>query len=157
MKIGIVCYFIYGGSGVVVIEFGFGFVCKGYEVYFIIYKCFVCLFVFYENVVFYEVVIEDYFLFEYMFYDILLASKLVDVVKFVYLDLLYVYYVILYVLVVYMVKKIFLVEGKYVFFVIMFYGIDIMLVGNNNIFVFVVIFFINKLDGVIVVFESLKK
>lgn len=136
-------------------ELGLGLVQCGYEIYFIIYCLFVCLVYFYENVYYYEVGVEDYLLFEYIFYDIVLVSKLVDVVKYENFDLFYVYYVILYVVVVYMVKKILFIEGCYVLVVIILYGIDIIFVGNNKVFLFVVVFLINKLDGVMVVLESL--
>ena len=157
MKIGIVCYPTYGGSGVVATELGLGLARKGHEVHFITYKRPARLSAFNENVVFHEVATEDYPLFEYTPYDTSLASKLVDVVKFAELDLLHVHYAIPHAAVAYMAKKILLTEGKYIPVVTTLHGTDITLVGNNNAFAPVVAFSINKSDGVTEVSESLKQ
>ncbi|MBV6653886.1 MAG: N-acetyl-alpha-D-glucosaminyl L-malate synthase BshA [Mameliella sp.] len=157
MKIGIVCYPTYGGSGVVATELGLGLARKGHEVHFITYKRPARLSAFHENVVFHEVATEDYPLFEYTPYDTSLASKLVDVVKFAELDLLHVHYAIPHAAVAYMAKKILLTEGKYIPVVTTLHGTDITLVGNNNAFAPVVAFSINKSDGVTAVSESLKQ
>jgi len=157
MKIGIVCYPTYGGSGVVATELGLGLARKGHEVHFITYKRPARLSAFHENVVFHEVATEDYPLFEYTPYDTSLASKLVDVVKFAHLDLLHVHYAIPHAAVAYMAKKILLTEGKYIPVVTTLHGTDITLVGNNNAFAPVVAFSINKSDGVTAVSESLKQ
>jgi N-acetyl-alpha-D-glucosaminyl L-malate synthase BshA len=157
MKIGIVCYPTYGGSGVVATELGLGLARKGHEVHFITYKRPARLSAFHENVVFHEVATEDYPLFEYTPYDTSLASKLVDVVKFAQLDLLHVHYAIPHAAVAYMAKKILLTEGKYIPVITTLHGTDITLVGNNNAFAPVVAFSINKSDGVTAVSESLKQ
>jgi N-acetyl-alpha-D-glucosaminyl L-malate synthase BshA len=157
MKIGIVCYPTYGGSGVVATELGLGLARKGHEVHFITYKRPARLSAFHENVVFHEVATEDYPLFEYTPYDTSLASKLVDVVKFANLDILHVHYAIPHAAVAYMAKKILLTEGKYIPVVTTLHGTDITLVGNNNAFAPVVAFSINKSDGVTAVSESLKQ
>ena len=81
MKIGIVCYPTYGGSGVVATELGIGLAERGHEVHFITYRRPARLTHFHENLFFHEVSGEDYPLFEYAPYDTALASKLVDVVK----------------------------------------------------------------------------
>ncbi len=157
MKIGIVCYPTYGGSGVVATELGLGLAKRGHEVHFITYKRPARLSAFHENVVFHEVATEDYPLFEYTPYDTSLASKLVDVVKFEDLDLLHVHYAIPHAAVAYMAKKILLTEGKYIPVITTLHGTDITLVGNNNAFAPVVAFSINKSDGVTAVSESLKQ
>ncbi|TXB61756.1 N-acetyl-alpha-D-glucosaminyl L-malate synthase BshA [Phaeodactylibacter luteus] len=157
MKIGIVCYPTYGGSGVVATELGLGLARRGHEVHFITYKRPARLSAFHENVVFHEVSTDDYPLFEYTPYDTSLASKLVDVVKFERLDLLHVHYAIPHAAVAYMAKKILLTEGKYIPVITTLHGTDITLVGNNNAFAPVVAFSINKSDGVTAVSESLKQ
>lgn len=157
MKIGIVCYPTYGGSGVVATELGLGLAKKGHEVHFITYKRPARLSTFHANVFYHEVTAEDYPLFEYTPYDTALASKLVDVVKFENLDLLHVHYAIPHAAVAYMAKKILLSEGRYVPVITTLHGTDITLVGNNNAFAPVVAFSINKSDGVTAVSESLKK
>lgn len=157
MKIGIVCYPTYGGSGVLATELGIGLAKRGHEIHFITYQRPFRLSVFQENVFFHEVTTEDYPLFEYPPYDTALASKLVDVVKFEDLDLLHVHYAIPHAAVAYMAKKILLTQGRYVPVVTTLHGTDITLVGNNNAFAPVVAFSINKSDGVTAVSESLKK
>jgi len=157
MKIGIVCYPTYGGSGVVATELGLGLARKGHEVHFITYRRPVRLAHFQENVFYHEVDNDDYPLFEYPPYDTALASKIVDVVLYQNLDLLHVHYAIPHAAVAYMAKKILISKGRYVPVVTTLHGTDITLVGNNRAFAPVVEFSINKSDGVTAVSESLKK
>lgn len=157
MKIGIVCYPTYGGSGVLATELGLGLAKRGHQVHFITYRRPVRLSIFHENVYFHEVMTEDYPLFEYPPYDTALASKLVDVVKFEKLDILHVHYAIPHATVAYVAKKILLSEGRYVPFVTTLHGTDITIVGNNHAFAPVVAFSINKSDGVTAVSESLRE
>ncbi len=157
MKIGIVCYPTYGGSGVLATELGLGLAKRGHQVHFITYRRPARLSVFHENVYFHEVTAEEYPLFEYAPYDTALASKLVDVVKFENLDLLHVHYAIPHATVAYVAKKILLSEGRYVPFITTLHGTDITIVGNNNAFAPVVAFSINKSDGVTAVSESLRQ
>ncbi|MCB0609120.1 MAG: N-acetyl-alpha-D-glucosaminyl L-malate synthase BshA [Lewinellaceae bacterium] len=157
MKIGIVCYPTYGGSGVLATELGMGLAKRGHEVHFITYRRPARLTSFHENVLFHEVSGEDYPLFEYAPYETALASKLVDVVKFEGLELLHVHYAIPHAAVAYMAKKVLLTEGIYIPVVTTLHGTDITLVGTNKAFEPVVTFSINKSDGVTAVSESLKK
>jgi len=157
MKIGIVCYPTYGGSGVVATELGKGLAKKGHQVHFITYRAPVRLrSSFQENIFFHEVGNADYPLFEYAPYDTALASKLVDVVNYENLDLLHVHYAIPHATVAYMAKKILLSKGRYVPVVTTLHGTDITLVGNNKEFAPVVEFGINKSDGVTAVSQNLK-
>ena len=158
MKIGIVCYPTFGGSGVVATELGLGLAKRGHKVHFITYRQPVRLAQhhFHENVFFHEVSNMDYPLFEYPPYDTALASKMVDVVKYENLDILHVHYAIPHATVAYIVKKILLTEGRYVPVVTTLHGTDITLVGNNRAFAPVVEFSINKSDGVTAVSQSLK-
>ena len=157
MKIGIVCYPTYGGSGVLATELGKGLARKGHQVHFITYRQPARLTTFQENVFYHEVRSADYPLFEYPPYDTALASKLVDVVKYEKLDILHVHYAIPHAAVAYMVKKILLQDGHYIPVVTTLHGTDITLVGNNKAFSPVVAFSINKSDGVTAVSESLKQ
>ena len=157
MKIGIVCYPTYGGSGVVATELGLGLAKKGHQIHFITYGRPARLKHFQENIFYHEVNAEDYPLFEYPPYDTALASKLVDVTKYENLDLLHVHYAIPHAAVAYMAKKILLAEGRYVPVVTTLHGTDITLVGKNKSFAPVVAFSINKSDGVTAVSESLKQ
>lgn len=157
MKIGIVCYPTYGGSGVVATELGIGLANSGHEVHFITYKRPARLVHFHENIYYHEVAAEDYPLFEYAPYETALASKLVDVVKFEKLDILHVHYAIPHAAVAYMTKKILLAEGHYLPVVTTLHGTDITLVGTHKTFAPVVAFSINKSDGVTAVSESLRQ
>jgi L-malate glycosyltransferase len=159
MKIGIVCYPTFGGSGVVATELGIGLAKRGHKIHFITYRQPVRLaqYHFHENVFFHEVAGVDYPLFEYPPYDTALASKMVDVVKYENLDILHVHYAIPHATVAYIVKKILLTEGRYVPVVTTLHGTDITLVGSNRAFAPVVEFSINKSDGVTAVSESLKR
>jgi len=157
LKIGIVCYPTFGGSGVVATELGLGLAKKGHQIHFITYRQPARLKTFQENIYYHEVSGADYPLFEYAPYDTALASKLVDVVKYEGLDLLHVHYAIPHAAVAYMVKKILLAEGKYIPVITTLHGTDITLVGKNKTFAPVVAFSINKSDGVTAVSEYLKK
>ncbi|MBK6947354.1 MAG: N-acetyl-alpha-D-glucosaminyl L-malate synthase BshA [Haliscomenobacter sp.] len=157
MKIGIVCYPTYGGSGVVATELGIGLAKRGHEVHFITYKRPARLTTFQENVFYHEVGTEDYPLFEFTPYDTALTSKLVDVVRYENLDLLHVHYAIPHAAVAYMAKKILLTQGRYVPVITTLHGTDITLVGNDRAFAPVVEFSINKSDGVTAVSNSLRQ
>ncbi len=157
MKIGIVCYPTYGGSGVVATELGLGLAKKGHQVHFITYRQPARLTNFQENIYYHEVSSADYPLFEYPPYDTALASKLVDVVNYENLDILHVHYAIPHAAIAYMAKKILLSQGRYVPVVTTLHGTDITLVGTNKAFAPVVAFSINKSDGVTAVSKSLEK
>ena len=145
MKIGIVCYPTYGGSGVVATELGLGLARKGHKVHFITYKRPPRLSVFQENIFFHEVNSMSYPLFEYTPYETALASKLVDVVQYENLDLLHVHYAIPHAAVAYMAKQILKSQGKLIPIVTTLHGTDITLVGADVSFAPVVEFSIKKL------------
>lgn len=156
MKIGIVCYPTYGGSGVIATELGKGLAKRGHQIHFITYKQPPRLNTFQENIFYHEVVMGDYPLFEHAPYDTYLTSKIVDVVKYEKLDLLHVHYAVPHATVAYLAKKILLAEGRYVPTVTTLHGTDITLVGNDKSISSVVSFSINKSDGVTAVSHSLK-
>ena len=156
MKIGIVCYPTYGGSGVVATELGMGLAAKGHEIHFITYKRPARLNGFYENIFFHEVNTEDYPLFEYPPYDTALASKMVDVVLYEKLDLLHVHYAIPHASVAFLAKSILKTKGIELPVITTLHGTDITLVGNDPSFAPVVEFSINSSDGVTSVSENLK-
>lgn len=156
MKIGIVCYPTFGGSGVVATELGKGLAEKGHQVHFITYRQPARLDHFQENLFYHEVASMDYPLFEHAPYETALASKLVDVVKYENLDILHVHYAIPHASVAYMAKKILLTEGRYIPVITTLHGTDITLVGQNQSYAPVVTFSINKSDGITAVSDSLK-
>jgi N-acetyl-alpha-D-glucosaminyl L-malate synthase BshA len=157
MKIGIVCYPTYGGSGVLATELGIGLAQSGHEVHFITYQKPVRLTSFYHNIYFHEVESLDYPLFEYAPYESSLASKLVDVVKYQQLDLLHVHYAIPHAAVAFLAKEILKQNGFQIPVITTLHGTDITLVGINHAFAPVVEFSINASDGVTAVSESLRE
>ncbi len=158
MKIGVVCYPTYGGSGVLATELGLGLAKRGHEIHFITYRRPARLGFFHENVFYHEVDSgADYPLFEFAPYETSLASKLVDVVENYGLDLLHVHYAVPHAAVAYMARKILMSRGRYVPFVTTLHGTDITLVGSNPAFAPTITFAINKSDGVTAVSDALKQ
>ncbi len=157
MKIGIVCYPTYGGSGVVATELGKGLASRGHEVHFITYKQPPRLDCFHENIFYHEVCFANYPLFDYPPYETALASKLVDVVQYHQLDILHVHYAIPHASVAYLAKKILLNQGIYIPTITTLHGTDITLVGKDSAYAPTVTFAINKSDGVTAVSESLRQ
>ncbi len=156
MRIGIVCYPTYGGSGVVATELGLALAAKGHQIHFITYKRPVRLTHYQANVFFHEVNTEEYPLFDYTPYDTTLTSKLVDVVKYEKLDLLHVHYAIPHATVAYLAKQILADEGIYIPVVTTLHGTDVTLVGSDRSFAPVVAFSINQSDGVTAVSNHLR-
>jgi len=157
MKIGIVCYPTYGGSGVVATEIGLGLANMGHEVHFITYKRPARLSSFSANVYLHEVSSFDYPLFEYTPYETALASKMVDVVKYENLDILHVHYAIPHAAVAYMAKQILKTHNINIPVITTLHGTDITLVGSNKSFFPVAEFSINESDGVTTVSNQLKR
>ena len=156
MKIGIVCYPTYGGSGVVATELGKALADKGYKVHFITYKQPFRLDSFHENIFFHEVNFSNYPLFEYPPYETALASKIVDVALFEKLDLLHVHYAIPHASAAYIAKQILKEKNYHLPFITTLHGTDITLVGKDETFIPVVTFSINQSDGITSVSQSLK-
>lgn len=157
MKIGIVCYPTFGGSGVVATELGKALADEGHQVHFITYSQPARLDFFSSNLYYHEVSVRDYPLFDYAPYESALASKLVDVVMFEKLDLLHVHYAIPHASAAYMAKQILETYGIYIPFVTTLHGTDITLVGKDPTYKPVVTFSINKSDGVTTVSGDLKQ
>lgn len=156
MKIGIVCYPTYGGSGVVATELGLELSKRGHEVHFITYSQPVRLELLSNNVHFHEVTVPEYPLFHYQPYELALSSKLVDMVKLHGIELLHVHYAIPHAYAAYMAKKMLIEEGIYVPIVTTLHGTDITLVGSHPFYKSAVTFSINKSDAVTSVSQSLK-
>ena len=157
MKIGIVLYPTYGGSGVVATELGKGLAQKGHSVHFITYSQPSRLDCFNENLYYHEVDLLTYPLFHYPPYELALASKMVNVVKFEKLDLLHVHYAIPHASAAYMAKQILAEDNISIPVITTLHGTDITLVGKDPSFEPVVTFSINQSDYVTAVSEHLKK
>jgi N-acetyl-alpha-D-glucosaminyl L-malate synthase BshA len=156
LKIGIVCYPTYGGSGVVATELGIGLAKKGHKVHFITYKQPFRLDNFHPNVSYHEVSFENYALFENPPYETALSSRIVDVVKHEKLDILHVHYAIPHASAAYMAQQILKADGIFIPFITTLHGTDITLVGKDHSFLPVVNFSINNSNGISAVSESLK-
>ena len=157
MNIGIVCYPTFGGSGVVATELGKALAAKGYNVHFISYSQPARLDFFNPNVFFHEVSIYKYPLFEYVPYETILASKIVDIVKQNKIDILHVHYAIPHASAALMAKNIVEEQGIHIPIVTTLHGTDITLVGKDPTFEPVVSYSINHSDAVTAVSESLKQ
>src|SRR5690606_3739944 len=157
MKIAIVCYPTFGGSGVVATELGIELAKRGHQIHFITYKQPVRLELLANQIHFHEVNIPEYPLFKYQPYELALSSKLVDVIRCYEIDLLHVHYAIPHAYAGYMAKKMLEEEGLYIPMVTTLHGTDITLVGNHPFYKPAVTFSINKSDVVTSVSESLKE
>jgi N-acetyl-alpha-D-glucosaminyl L-malate synthase BshA len=157
MKIGIVLYPTFGGSGVVATELGKALALKGHEIHFITYSQPVRLGSFRENIFYHEVTVSDYPLFEYQPYETELASKMVDVVKYEHLDLLHVHYAIPHASAAFMAQQILRSQGIEIPFITTLHGTDITLVGKDPSFEPVITFCLNVSNAVTAVSESLRK
>ena len=157
MKIGIVCYPTFGGSGVVATELGLELSKRGHEIHFITYKQPVRLELLNENVHFHEVHVPEYPLFHYQPYELALSSKLVDMVKLHDIELLHVHYAIPHAYAAFMAQQMLKDNGINVPIVTTLHGTDITLVGSHPFYKPAVTFSINKSDAVTSVSDSLKK
>jgi len=156
MKIGIVCYPTFGGSGVIATELGMALANKGHEVHFITYNQPVRLNFLSENIHFHEVFIKEYPLFQYQPYELALSSKIVSVVERYNLEILHVHYAIPHAYAAFMAKQMLKEMGKDVKLVTTLHGTDITLVGSHPNYKRAVEFSINNSDVVTAVSLSLK-
>lgn len=157
IKIGIVCYPTFGGSGVVATELGKALAKEGHKVHFITYSQPTRLDFLNENLFYHEVNLNSYPLFEYAPYELALASTMVSVVQNEKLDLLHVHYAIPHASAAYMAKQILRSQGITIPVVTTLHGTDITLVGKDASYEPVVTFSINQSDGVTAVSEDLKR
>ena len=156
MRIGIVCYPTFGGSGVLATELGKALAQKGHFVHFITYQQPVRLNGFIPNIFYHEVHVPTYPLFDYPPYETALASSMVDVIENNNLDLLHVHYAIPHASAAYMAKKILELEGKHIPVITTLHGTDITLVGRDKTYAPVVAFSINQSDAITAVSKNLR-
>ncbi|MCH5716755.1 N-acetyl-alpha-D-glucosaminyl L-malate synthase BshA [Niabella hibiscisoli] len=157
MRIGIVCYPTFGGSGVLATELGKALAQKGHQVHFITYQQPVRLSAFNPNIYYHEVQVPTYPLFDFPPYETALASTMVNVIKNYNLDLLHVHYAIPHASAAYMAKKILQDEGYEIPVVTTLHGTDITLVGKDKMYSPVVAFSINKSDVITAVSQNLRE
>jgi len=157
LKIGIVCYPTFGGSGVVATELGMALAQRGHHVHFITYKQPVRLDFISNDIHFHEVFVEEYPLFQFQPYELALSSKMVEVVEQYNLEILHVHYAIPHAYAAYMAKQMLKEKGIDVKVVTTLHGTDITLVGSHPNYKTAVEFSINNSDVVTTVSESLKR
>lgn len=156
MRIGIVCYPTFGGSGVLATELGKALAQNGHQVHFITYQQPVRLNGFIPNIFYHEVQVPTYPLFDYPPYETALASTMVDVIKNNHLQLLHVHYAIPHASAAYMAKKILEQEGIHIPVITTLHGTDITLVGRDKTYAPVVAFSINQSDAITAVSQNLR-
>ncbi|GAB4092721.1 N-acetyl-alpha-D-glucosaminyl L-malate synthase BshA [Flaviaesturariibacter terrae] len=156
MRIGIVCYPTFGGSGVLATELGKALAQKGHQVHFITYQQPVRLTGFIPNIFYHEVQVPTYPLFDYPPYETALASTMVDVIKNNHLQLLHVHYAIPHASAAYMARQILAEEGIHIPVITTLHGTDITLVGRDKMYEPVVTFSINQSDAITAVSQNLK-
>jgi N-acetyl-alpha-D-glucosaminyl L-malate synthase BshA len=156
MRIGMVCYPTFGGSGVVATELGKALAAKGHEIHFITYDQPARLGSFQTHIFYHEVRVSDYPLFDYPPYELVLASKLVEVARNRSLDLVHVHYAIPHASAAYMAREILAKEGVQLPVVTTLHGTDITLLGRDPSFEPVISFAINQSDVVTAVSQSLR-
>lgn len=157
MKIGIVCYPTFGGSGVVATELGMALAAKGHDVHFITYKRPVRLDLISRNIHFHEVFVEEYPLFHFQPYELALSSKIVEVTTMYNLEILHVHYAIPHAYAAYMAKKMLQEKNVDIKVVTTLHGTDITLVGSHPNYKNAVEFSINNSDVVTTVSDSLRE
>lgn len=157
MKIAIVCYPTFGGSGVVATELGLELARRGHEIHFITYRQPVRLALLNPNVYYHEVNVPEYPLFHYQPYELALSSKLVDMVKLHKIELLHVHYAIPHAYAGYMAQQMLRDQGIHIPMVTTLHGTDITLVGKHPNYKTAVSFSINKSDIVTAVSQDLKE
>ncbi len=156
MRVGIVCYPTFGGSGAVATELGQALARKGHEVHMISYAPPFRLREFRPNLHFHVVEVSSYPLFRYPPYDLALASKIMEVVKAHGLDILHAHYAIPHAISAYLAREM-LPEGKKIKVITTLHGTDITLLGSEKAYYEITRFGIERSDGVTVVSDWLRR
>ncbi len=158
MKIGMICYPTYGGSGVVATELGIGLAARGHQVHFMSYARPVRLNHFIENIFFHEIdMSQSYPLFKYEMYGLAVAGKLMEVIEYEELDLIHGHYAIPHAVSGYLAKQILRKRGQDIPLITTLHGTDITLVGLEPSYLPLLKFAIEESDGVTAVSEFLKQ
>ncbi len=147
MKIGITCYPTYGGSGVVATELGKALAQRGHQIHFISYALPARLDNIVGDVLYHEVEMSQYPLFDFPLYTDSLASKMIDVAKYHDLDILHVHYAIPHATSAFLAKQI-LAPTKDIKVITTLHGTDVTLVGLEPSFLPLVKFSIEQSDYV---------
>lgn len=155
MKIGITCYPTYGGSGVVATELGMELATRGHEIHFISYAPPIRMDLSHENIVFHEVEVATYPLFDHPPYTLALATKMLEVFESASLDLLHVHYAIPHSVSALLARS--MAAPRRLPFITTLHGTDITLVGSNRSYLPITKFSIEQSDGVTAISKYLKR
>lgn len=156
MKIGILCYPTYGGSGAVATELGIQLADRGHEIHFVSYAQPFRLGHFRERVFFHEVEMEDYPLFEHPPYSLALAVAIDDTARKEKLDLIHVHYAIPHATSAWVAREMMAGERDLPI-VTTLHGTDITLVGLHPSFRSITRFSILRSQGLTAVSDFLKE
>ena len=157
MRIGITCYPTYGGSGVVATELGIELAARGHEVHFISYSQPFRLSGRDNGILYHEVPVSSYPLFEFPPYDLALASRMAEVAEFYELDLLHVHYAIPHSVSALLARQMLAARGRRLPFVTTLHGTDITLVGLDRSYLPITKYAIQESDGVTSISNYLKE
>jgi N-acetyl-alpha-D-glucosaminyl L-malate synthase BshA len=157
MRIGITCYPTYGGSGVVATELGIELAALGHEVHFISYSQPFRLSGRDDGILYHEVPVSSYPLFEFPPYDLALASRMAEVAEFYELDLLHVHYAIPHSVSALLARQMLAASGRRLPFVTTLHGTDITLVGLDRSYLPITRYAIQESDGVTSISDYLKE
>jgi L-malate glycosyltransferase len=155
VKIGISCYPVYGGSGVVATELGIELAGRGHEVHFITYAQPFRLPYFVERIFYHEVEVPNYPLFEHPPYNLALSVAIQNVVENHDLDLVHAHYAVPHATSAWIAREM-LARDRFRI-VTTLHGTDITLVGQDPSFRSLTQFSIRKSDGLTAVSEFLRQ
>lgn len=154
MKIGIICYPSYGGSGVVATELGIHLASRGHEIHFITYDKPFRLGEYYPNIFFHAFETPNYPVFKHPPYIMALANKIYEVATREKLDILHAHYAVPHATAVYLAKQ---MLGSQVKVVTTLHGTDVTIMSEDPALKEITEFSANACDALTAVSESLRK
>jgi N-acetyl-alpha-D-glucosaminyl L-malate synthase BshA len=156
MKVGITCYPTYGGSGVVATELGIELAARGHQVHFITYSQPFRLGGRERDILYHEVPVSNYPLFEFAPYSLALSTRMAEVATYYNLDLLHVHYAIPHSISALLARQMCAVQGRHLPFITTLHGTDVTLVGMDRSYLPITRFGIEESDGVTAISKYLR-
>ena len=129
MKIGITCYPSMGGSGIIATELGIKMAERGHEVHFITSNIPFRIRKPLPNMIFHQVEVNQYAVFQYPPYDITLSTKISEVIKEYDLDILHMHYAVPHAICGILAKQ---MSGKDIKIMTTLHGTDITVLGYDH-------------------------
>lgn len=155
MRIGIACYSVYGGSGVVASELGLALAKRGHDVHFISFSLPFRLASYQSHIFFHEIERMTYPLFEMDPLSLSVSAKMAEVAEYEKLDILHSHYALPFAVCAYIARN--MLKKHPLKTVTTLHGTDITVVGNDKSFFGITQFSIEQSDAVTCVSQSLKK